>query len=100
MASHKATRVVEDPSKKFTSFGVSYATLEAEKREKEQASKTMIETIRNTLNGVDEQRQIPEGYKHEASEWSSRTHGIPINDPNWNEGLKNPEEIMRFEDDH
>ncbi|XP_014294293.1 protein maelstrom homolog [Halyomorpha halys] len=143
MAAYKATKVAEDPSKKFTSFGVSYATLEAEKREKEHARKTMIETIKNTLNGLGKQSasknnifflchanyfyktqqqfyypaeiafsafslkfgliaaesffvdpgKIPEGYKHEASEWSSRTHGIPINDPNWKEGLNNPLEM-------
>lgn len=143
MASYKPTKVVEDPSKKFTSFGVSYATLEAEKREKETARKNMVDTIRNTLNDLDKRSasrnnvfflchanyfyktqqkyyypaeiafsafslqlgliaaesffvdpgQIPEGYKHEASEWSSRTHGIPINDSNWKEGLKNPVEM-------
>nr|XP_014290039.1 protein maelstrom homolog isoform X1 [Halyomorpha halys] len=39
--------------------------------------------------------KIPLGYKFEAADWSTRTHGIPVNDPSWNEGIKDHFEMFK-----
>lgn len=135
----------EDNTKKFTSLGISYAELDAEQRELDEARNLMIATIKNTVANLDirtslkthtfivchanyfyktdhhiyypaeialaafslelgvlgtlhffvDPGKIPLGFKYEAADWSTRTHGIPVNDASWNEGIKDPMEMFR-----
>ena len=49
IAAQKKKEDSEDLTKKFTSLGVSYATLELQKRELEQANQLMIEIVSNMV---------------------------------------------------
>ena len=49
IAAQKKKEDSEDLTKKFTSLGVSYATLELQERELKQANLLMIETVTNMV---------------------------------------------------
>lgn len=127
----------EDLTKKFTSLGVSFASVDAAEREKGEFHSIMVATIKNTVANLKKETtlkthtffvchvnyyyrtesspayfapaefalgvfnleqglidsihffieagKIPLGLKYTASEWSGRTHNIPINDSSWTE---------------
>ncbi|CAH1391475.1 unnamed protein product [Nezara viridula] len=143
-ASTSVSKNSEDNSKKYTSLGISYADVDAGKRELDEARDLMIATIKNTVANLDirtslkthkffvchanyfyksdhhiyypaeialaafslelgvlgtihffvDPGKIPLGFKYEAADWSTRTHGIPVNDASWNEGIKDPLEMF------
>jgi len=49
-AQHKKRNEGDDLSNKFTSLGVSFAVVDAEKKEEEEAHNVMVKTVRNTIN--------------------------------------------------